>query len=71
MNIKEGTRRTALFLGAVGALIGGYMSFLFACTPSGWNYLWIPLFPLLGFIVPWGAVRAIGWVVDGFVKGTT
>jgi hypothetical protein len=71
VNIKEGTRRAALFLGAAGALIGGYVSFLFAFAPSAWNYLWIPLFPLLGFVVPWGVVRMIGWVIAGFAKSTT
>lgn len=40
-------------------------------APSAWDYLWIPLFTLLGFFVPWGAIRAIGWVVAGFVKSST
>jgi hypothetical protein len=40
-------------------------------APSVWEYLLVALFPLLGFFVPWGAVRAIGWVVGGFVKSTT
>jgi hypothetical protein len=40
-------------------------------APSVWEYLWIPLFTLLGFFIPWGAIRAIGWVVVGFLKSTT
>ena len=147
MNLKEGTRRTALLLGVVGALLGGFLSYLElnsvmeqrarnyrferlvnsdvvrqehkkiadwktidpktgeriqwedqvdqggiktiqwstdnevesivtedgqmlypTVAPSAWEYLWIPLFALLGFFIPWGVVRAIGWVVAGFVK---
>jgi hypothetical protein len=38
-------------------------------APAGWTYLLIALFPVLGFLIPWGAVRAIGWVGAGFVAG--
>jgi hypothetical protein len=38
-------------------------------APSAWLYLLIALFPILGFFIPWGAVRAIGWVGGGFVAG--
>lgn len=150
MNLKEGTRRTALLLGGVGAILGGFVScmdlqsvwdqrtnhnrferlansdvvqherktianwttiepttgeriewadqvdkgdiktiqwsanndiesitiedgqmFFPTPAPSVWEYLWIPLFTLLGFFIPWGAIRAIGWVVVGFLKSTT
>ena len=37
-------------------------------APSAWLYLLVALFPILGFFIPWGAVRAIGWVGAGFVK---
>jgi hypothetical protein len=37
-------------------------------APSAWRYLLIALLPALGFCIPWGAIRAIGWVVAGFVK---
>lgn len=40
-------------------------------APSTWEYLAIPLFLLLGFFIPWSAVRAAGWVAAGFVKGST
>ena len=42
---------------------------LFATTPApaAREYLMVVLFPLLGFLVPWGAVRAIGWTAAGFV----
>ena len=37
-------------------------------APSGWLYLLVALFPVVGFFVPWGAIRAIGWVGAGFIK---
>ena len=36
-------------------------------APSAWLYLWVALFPLFGFFIPWGAIRVIGWVGAGFV----
>jgi hypothetical protein len=36
-------------------------------APAAWLYLLIALLPVLGFVIPWGAVRAIGWVGAGFV----
>jgi hypothetical protein len=36
-------------------------------APPAWLYLLIALFPILGFFLPWGAVRVIGWVGAGFV----
>ncbi len=148
MNLREGTRRLALLLGVVGAILGGFASyavlqpvmrqradhqrfeqlansdvvkqerkglqtpidlsagleFPFSSTvnrggimtinwghnyevesieamdgqtlyptpaPSAWLYLLIALFPILGFFIPWGAIRAIGWVGAGFVKPVT
>jgi hypothetical protein len=37
-------------------------------APAAWQYLFIVLVPILGFCIPWGAVRAIGWVGAGFVQ---
>ena len=37
-------------------------------APGVWSYVLIAILPLLGFFIPWGAVRAIGWVVAGFVQ---
>lgn len=37
-------------------------------APSAWLYLLIALFPILGFFIPWGAIRAIVWVGEGFVN---
>ncbi len=37
-------------------------------APSKWEYLLLAILPVFGFLIPWGAVRAIGWVGAGFVK---
>jgi hypothetical protein len=37
-------------------------------APSAWLYLLIVLFPVLGFFIPWGTIRALGWVGAGFVQ---
>lgn len=73
MNLREGTRRLALLSGAVGAIVGGYGSMLAVVdvhsrtTPTAaWEYLCIPLCPILGFFIPWVAVRALGWMLAGF-----
>jgi hypothetical protein len=36
-------------------------------APGAWSYAGIALLPLLGFFIPWAAIRAIGWVLAGFV----
>ena len=38
-------------------------------APGAWSYAGIAILPFLGFFIPWGAVRMIGWVVTGFVTG--
>ena len=37
-------------------------------TPAAWQYLFVVLVPIIGFFIPWGAVRAIGWVLAGFFQ---
>lgn len=37
-------------------------------APSPWEYLSVTLLPILGFVIPWGLVRALGWVGSGFVQ---
>jgi hypothetical protein len=39
-------------------------------APSAWSYAAIVLLPLFGFLIPWGAVRAIGWVGAGFIQSS-
>jgi hypothetical protein len=36
-------------------------------APGTWSYILIANLPLLGFFIPWGAIRAIGWVGAGFI----
>jgi hypothetical protein len=36
-------------------------------APAAWQYLFVVLLPIFGFFIPWGAIRAIGWVGAGFV----
>lgn len=35
-------------------------------TPSRWLYIWSATLPLIGFLSPWGMVRALEWVRAGF-----
>jgi hypothetical protein len=37
-------------------------------APGARSYVLIAILPLLGFVIPWGTVRAIGWVAAGFVQ---
>jgi hypothetical protein len=37
-------------------------------APSFYAYLLWLLFPIAGFLIPWGCVHAIRWVVSGFIE---
>lgn len=37
-------------------------------APAAWEYLLIVFSPVLGFFIPWGVVRSIGWVGAGFAQ---
>jgi len=39
-------------------------------APSLGSYLIVPVFPLIGFLVPWGTIKTITWVVAGFFADT-
>ncbi len=39
-------------------------------APGTWSYLLIAILPVLGFFIPWGVVRAIGWAGAGFVQSS-
>jgi hypothetical protein len=41
-----------------------------APTSSLWLYLFAAISPLLGFALPWGLIRAVGWVGAGFFAST-
>lgn len=36
--------------------------------PGPWSYSLIGIFPMLGFFIPWAAIRSLGWVVAGFIQ---
>lgn len=36
--------------------------------PAASAYFFIGLFPIVGFLIPWGGVHAIGWVRAGFAR---
>jgi hypothetical protein len=56
---------------AIAFIVTDDGNFVFlTAAPSVWEYLLVVFYPVLGFIIPWGAVRAIGWVVAGFVPST-
>ena len=74
MNLREGTRRLALLLGLAGAIFCGVLSYAqlqsvyTTPAPGAWSYVLIAIFPVLGFFIPWIAVRSIGWVFAGFIQ---
>jgi hypothetical protein len=39
-------------------------------APAWWTYLLIAFLPIIGFFIPWSAVRAIGWVGAGFAESS-
>jgi hypothetical protein len=45
-------------------------TFYSTATPAAWLYILIATFPILGFFIPWGVVRSIGWVGAGFVQSS-
>jgi hypothetical protein len=34
--------------------------------PRFWEYLLVPVIPLLGFLLPWGTIKILAWIVAGF-----
>lgn len=68
---SEGSRRLSLFLGILGGISGlifvtigskGFKGF------SGVDWLVVIIVAPLFFIVPYGLVKGIAWVVDGFKR---
>lgn len=68
----EGTRRLSLFLGTMGSI--GWLIFVLIVTElfdkaestsaKGW-FILLAGFPFF-FIIPYGLVKGVAWVVDGF-----
>jgi hypothetical protein len=77
-NTKEGMRRLGIVLGVVGCAGGGFESYFIAVDVynsavrgAGVDWLSVALllaFPVLGFLVPWGAIRVLVWIWAGFSK---
>ena len=77
-NFREGMRRLAIVLGALGAVAGAIGGFLLAMDarasaakrllgePVWMDYAAAGLLPVIGFVVPWGAVHVLVWIWAGF-----
>lgn len=37
-------------------------------TPSKWMFAFVMFCPFIAFLIPWGIIRAIGWVCTGFFQ---
>ncbi len=67
--VSEGVRRLSLVLGIVGLIPWGYMVAM-AVIFERWTPLDVQRNIILcgpvAFLIPWGIVRVIAWVVAGF-----
>jgi hypothetical protein len=53
---------------AIAFIVTDDGNFVFlTAAPSVWEYLLVVFYPILGFVIPYGLVRAVGWVAVGFV----
>jgi hypothetical protein len=78
MNFREGMRRLGVVLGVLGCGTGGFWSYFRSgqvLDGAAKGLLQETLFmdcailltlPVIGFLVPWGAVRLIVWIWEGF-----
>ncbi len=81
MNVREGMRRVRLVAGVLGSGVGTFLAYtqlqpiddgqrVHRTDPPGlWRYLRVFTFPVLGFLIPWGAIRALTWIGVGFSAG--
>jgi hypothetical protein len=79
LNFKEGMRRLGMVAGVLGAAagaIGGYFLAMDAHTSGAKGLLGEPvlvdygvavLLPVVGFVLAWGAFRALVWICAGFL----
>ena len=77
-SFREGMRRLAIVLGALGAVAGAIGGFWLAMDahasaakrllgePVWVDYAVAGLLPVIGFVVPWGAVHVLVWIWAGF-----
>ena len=83
INFTEGMRRLGIVVGTLGAVagaIGGFWLAMDAYTSSVKRLLgepvWVDytvaaLLPVVGFTVPWGAIRLLVWIWAGFSEQPT
>jgi len=68
--IREGFRRLAVFASTIITVLFGIFTVFFDpfnfFTENATDYFILLLFGLVVWLVPYGLVRAIGWVVEGF-----
>jgi hypothetical protein len=65
-NVREGLRRLGHVLGVLGIILGGFIGYLFfeEVHPLTWKSILLCVsIPILGFLLPWGAIRALSWVL--------
>ncbi len=71
-DMKGGFRLSALFLGVVGVAVWGAFFLAFIVQFGGPSEITVGEWILSGgglfvsFLVPWGLVRAIAWVIEAF-----
>ena len=68
INWTQDCRADMIYTGTGG--IPGVDVFYPELGPRAWEHVLIAILPLLGFFLPWGAVRAIGWVGAGFIQSS-
>ena len=61
MNLKEGMRRLSLLLGVLGAILGSCFAYVMRTESFPLGALFS--MPILGFLLPWAAIRALSEVV--------
>jgi hypothetical protein len=76
INVREGMRRLGIVLGVLGCVIGvGYSYFLGEQVRESarqgvlkesllMDYGILLALPIVGFLIPWGSVRMINWLIS-------
>jgi hypothetical protein len=68
VNFREGMRRLAIVLGLLGIPVGMLVGYAFSEDVHRTG-LGVTVGAMVGFVIAWGCVRVIGWIIDGFSKG--
>ena len=70
--VSEGVRRLSLVLGLLGLIPWGVVLSFFLFGPGNKEMpgmgIYAFLFGPMAFLIPWGVVRVIAWIVAGFMK---